>query len=101
MPRSSIHFSIVVKSVLGLTALCAVHLPGFGWSQTTAVPQAPGAGEFRIEGTVVSKSDGHPLDRAAISVADVNNRKNSPVVITTEDGKFVFQGLAAGKYSLT
>src|SRR4051812_10842919 len=102
MPRrSSIHFSIVARWLVRVTALCAVYLPVFGWCQTTAVPQASGPGGFRIGGTVVSKSDGHPLDRAAVSVADVNNRKNPQVVITTEDGKFVFQGLAAGKYSLT
>src|SRR5260370_18421978 len=70
------------------------------WCQPTAVsPPAP-AGEYRIAGTVVSKSDGHPLDRVGVSVVDVKNGKNFQTVITSEDGRFLFQGLAAGKYSL-
>ena len=62
--------------------------------------QPAAAGGYRIAGTVVSKSDGHPLDHAGVAVVDVKNRKNFQVVITSGDGRFLFQGLTAGKYSL-
>jgi hypothetical protein len=81
-------------------ALCAAQMPGFVSCQTpAAAQQAPG--DYRIAGTIVSKSDGHPLDQAVVAVVDVKNRKNLQNMMTAEDGKFFFQGLAAGKYSLT
>ncbi|MGA9240406.1 MAG: carboxypeptidase-like regulatory domain-containing protein [Silvibacterium sp.] len=75
-------------------------MPAFVLCQTTAASQTAAAGEYRIAGTVVSKSDGHPLNHAGIGVVDVKNRKNVQVMITSEDGRFLFQGLPAGKYSL-
>ena len=62
-------------------------------------PQIPGGG-YTIAGRVVSGADGHPLPRARIIVRDVKNPKNIYTAITSEDGKFAFSGLAAGKYSL-
>lgn len=52
-------------------------------------------------GTVVSRSDGHPLDRTEVALVDVKNRKNVHAIITNEDGRFLFEGLPAGKYSLS
>jgi hypothetical protein len=101
MPRcSSPHFPAWTNLLLVITALCAIQVPAFVSCQTTAVPQQAVSGEFRIGGTVVSKSDGHPLDRAAVSVIDVKNPKNRQSTITSEDGRFLFEGLAGGKYSL-
>src|SRR5947208_12968723 len=60
----------------------------------------PAAGQYRIAGTVVSRSDGHPLARARLTI---NNNKNNEEVfsaLTSEDGKFAFTGLHAGKYAL-
>jgi Carboxypeptidase regulatory-like domain len=94
MPRCSIW----TIPLLAIMVLLAVQMPAV-WCQTTVPPPAP-AGEYRIAGTVVSKSDGHPLDRAGVSVVDVKNGKNFQTLITSEDGRFQFQGLAAGKYSL-
>src|SRR5277367_952069 len=88
------------NSLLRIAALCAVLMPAFVSCQTTAASQPAAAGEYRIAGTVVSKSDGHPLNHAGIGVVDVKNRKNVQVMITSEDGRFLFQGLPAGKYSL-
>jgi hypothetical protein len=88
------------NSLLRIAALCAVSMPAFVLCQMTATSQPAAAGEYRIAGTVVSKSDGHPLNHAGIGVVDVKNRKNFQVMITAEDGRFLFQGLTAGKYSL-
>jgi uncharacterized surface anchored protein len=86
--------------MVGIMALCAAQMPALLSCQTPAIAQQA-AGEYRIAGTVVSKSDGHPLDRAVVALADVKNRKNFQTMITAEDGKFLFQGMAAGKYALT
>ncbi len=88
------------NSLLRIAALCAVSMPALVLCQMTATSQPAAAGEYRIAGTVVSKSDGHPLNHAGIGVVDVKNRKNFQVMITAEDGRFLFQGLTAGKYSL-
>ena len=55
---------------------------------------------YRIAGIVVSKTDGHPLTRARVAITDARNSRKSQFVITAEDGKFAFDQLPAGKYSL-
>ncbi len=70
--------------------------------QTPFVPQTPlPGGGYRIAGTVISKVDGHPLERARVVIADVKVRDRTESVITGEDGRFEFKGLPVGKYSLT
>jgi len=58
------------------------------------------AGTCRIGGTVVSASDGHPLSRARVILADTKDPRSPKSVITEEDGGFSFAGLDAGKFSL-
>ena len=73
--------------------------------QRSAVAQAAraeaGRGTYRIAGTVVSKTDGHLLANARVTISDTKNSQKVEFVITSEDGKFEFNGLPAGKYSLT
>src|SRR6185437_9949673 len=61
---------------------------------------ATAAASYRIAGTLVSASDGHPLSRARVILANVKDLRYSKSVITEEDGGFSFTGLSAGKYSL-
>src|SRR5580704_13288191 len=88
------------NSFLAVMALCFIPGLRLGLCQSTAVSQATASGEYRVAGTVVSKSDGHPLDHALIVLVDVKNRANAQTTITKEDGRFSFEGLAGGKYSL-
>ncbi len=60
-----------------------------------------GGGHFRIAGTIISASEGHPLSRARVSLRDVKNAQNQIFLITGDDGHFEFANLPAGKYSLT
>src|SRR5690349_13544061 len=60
---------------------------------------APGAG-FRIAGVVVSLTSGSLLPSTRVSVTDTKNPRNTQWMITGEDGRFEFNGLSAGKYSL-
>jgi hypothetical protein len=69
-------------------------------AQTGTVPQASSAGGYRIAGTVVSKTDGHALIHARVSLRDVSDVQKIQSLLTAEDGKFEFTGLPAGKYAL-
>lgn len=63
---------------------------------------APGAkGDSRIAGIVVSQTDAHLLGRARVTVRDARNPQNLRSLVTAEDGKFEFNDLLPGKYSLT
>jgi len=84
-----------------ITALCFCSAGAA--AQTKNVPASKPSSApvtaYRIAGTVVSKTDGHLLGQARISVRNV---KGGPPtwMITADDGRFEFAGLAAGKYSL-
>jgi protocatechuate 3,4-dioxygenase beta subunit len=70
-------------------------------AQTTGVAapvQSPAS--YRIAGTVVSKTDGHPLTRARITLRDAKDPGKFESLVTSEDGRFEFTGIPAGKYEL-
>ena len=91
--RSLLLTSMTALYFVGTTVLAA--------AQAANVPHSGSiVGGYRIAGMIVSKTDGHPLAQARISVRDVKAPAKLQFVITSEDGKFEFTGLAAGKYSL-
>src|SRR5258708_34285271 len=92
-------YLISFRSLLLMMALCLLRARAFAAPQI-ASPQAtiPGGG-YRIAGTVVSKADAHPLGRARIFVRDALDQRKFQSVVTSDDGKFEFSGLPAGKYS--
>jgi uncharacterized surface anchored protein len=76
--------------------------PASATPQAENVPSAAtSSGGYRIAGTVVSKTDAHALARARITVRDAKDSKKFQSMITSENGKFEFTGLPAGKYSLS
>ena len=98
-----------MNSTLSSARLCllwaaAVFLPpGLAAGQiarATASP-LPTAGSFRVAGTIVSKTDAHPLGRARVTLRDAKKAEQFESIITEEDGKFAFENVPAGKYSLT
>ena len=54
-------------------------------AQTGTVPQASSAGGYRIAGTVVSKTDGHALIHARVSLRDVSDVQKIQSLLTAED----------------
>jgi hypothetical protein len=84
--------------VMSLQLLVAPTKPA---AQTAYEPRSstPG-GKYRIAGTVVSKTDGHPLARARITLRDAKAPQKFESLITADDGKFEFTGVPAGKYDL-
>ena len=90
-----------IASVL-MTILLLIAVPRSAVAQA-AKTSGKGAdkGTYRIAGTVVSKTDGHLLASARVTVTDAKNPQKVEFVITAEDGKYEFNSLPAGKYSLT
>src|ERR1051325_12251912 len=77
--------------------ICSVLVVCFSAAGQTTLTAMP---KYRIAGTVVSKVDGHTLARARVVIGNVKNRQNIFSTVTSDDGKFEFAGLDAGKYFL-
>jgi len=97
MIKNSISMRFCSVAVICLFASLAGAAP-----QNATVPATPVTNTvFRIAGTVVSKTDGHPLTRARVTVRDVKDARNVQSVVTSDNGKYEFNGLPVGKYTLT
>jgi len=92
-------FSPALLCLLWAAAVFVV--PGVAAGQTATAPPVNTAGSFRVAGTIVSKTDAHPLGRARVTLRDAKNPGQFESVITGENGKFAFENVPAGKYSLT
>ena len=86
-------FSLVM--VLGLFGMRA-----WAQAQPRNISQSSDPAGYRIAGTGVSKVDGHPLARARIFIRQARDQQKFQSMVTSDDGKFEFRGLPAGKYSL-
>jgi protocatechuate 3,4-dioxygenase beta subunit len=86
------------KSLIVAFVLLSRSLPA---AQLLSPPQtSPSSPAFRIAGTVVNAIGGNPLVRARVIIADAVNPRNSQSMVTSEDGRFDFKQVSAGKYSL-
>ena len=92
--RSSLHTMVILTAIASSVSVCKTH------AQNVSNPPTTSAQGFRVAGTVVSKVDGHPLTGARVVLASTKARQQSESVATSEDGKFEFTGVPAGKYSL-
>jgi Carboxypeptidase regulatory-like domain len=91
----------LIRLFLFITPFCLSTAQRLGVAQTANIPQAEiSRGGYKIAGTVISKTDGHSLAVARVVIRDVKNPRNFKSMISSEDGKFEFSGLPAGKYSL-
>jgi len=84
------------QSLLALAWL-AVFLPQ-GFAQAQAATQS--SGKYSITGVVVSAATGQPLDRTDVTLQTSNRGTQVAETTTGQDGRFVFEHLAAWKYSL-
>jgi hypothetical protein len=85
---------------LALLSLLATQ-PDSAAHTTNARQASPAANNYRVAGTVVSKTDGHPLARARVTLRDTKDSRKFESLVTTEDGRFDFPVVPPGKYSLT
>ena len=70
-------------------------------AQETNPAAVANASEFQVSGTLVDADSGQPLPHARVSLALVTKRDEPAVLVTGDDGRFLFHGLAAGKYTLS
>jgi hypothetical protein len=84
----------MMRRTLLVLASLAVFLP----QQSATAQQA--AGKYTISGVVVSAATGQPLDRASVTLHAPNRGTLVAETTTGQDGRFVFERLAAAKYSL-
>jgi hypothetical protein len=72
----------------------------FVYPQGPKSPPATGAPKGRIGGTVVHLTTGQPLGGIEVSISPTEQRDVSVQTISGPDGRFTFDDLARGKYSL-
>jgi hypothetical protein len=61
----------------------------------------PAASSFQISGTVVNAVTTELVAGARVAISPASQRDAFTTVVTGEDGRFLFQGLPVGKYTLT
>ena len=71
-------------------AACCLALWACGLAAQNPDPAYNFSGQYRVFGTVVSKIDGHALGRVRVTLADTRNTQKVQVIVTAEDGRFVF-----------
>jgi protocatechuate 3,4-dioxygenase beta subunit len=72
-----------------------------GQNQTGAqTPVETSATPTKVAGTVVSSLTGAPLAQTRVSIADTRNRANMLWMVTNDSGRFEFDRIPPGKYSL-
>jgi hypothetical protein len=86
-----------MKSLLMILALLAA--PAALTSAQT--PMVSATGKYSISGVVVSATTGQPLDRVDITLHAPQQGSLIAETTSGEDGRFVFEHLAAAKYSLS
>lgn len=88
------------RSLLLMSALCLFRAQAVAVPQIASVAQPISGGEYRIAGTALSKADGRALTHARVTVRDAKDPQKLQSMVTSDDGKFEFTGMPAGKYSL-
>src|SRR5277367_846805 len=72
----------------------------FGAQDNAVVAKPAVSAEFKIAGVLVSATTRTPLGDARVTLVNTKNRREAVWVITQEDGRFEFAGIAAGKFSV-
>ena len=89
------------RAVLAGNGSLSVRILGAGRvAQTAKPPQGSTSSGYRIAGTVVSKADARPLARVRVTLREAKEQQKFESMVTSEDGKFEFRDVPAGKYSL-
>jgi hypothetical protein len=69
-------------------------------ARAASQPSAPVSRSFEISGTVVNALNNEPVAAAEVAIAPTSQRQDFETTLSDVNGRFVFQGLATGKYVL-
>src|ERR1700756_824529 len=69
-------------------------------AQKTPAAASPVPPKFRISGTILNSVTNQPVARIEVSISPTE-RDDGQQFVTGSDGRFVFEGLVRGKYSLS
>jgi len=69
-------------------------------AQHEIAPAVSALQNFAVGGTVIQASSGEPVVAALVLISPVNRSDQVQSVFTDTSGRFLFQGIAAGKYRL-
>lgn len=81
-------------------AACMLAMSAGVAAQQGRTPSSPPASAWQISGTVISSADGQPLSRTQVALSSNRDPNLGQEALTGADGRFLFRGLAAGKYVL-
>ena len=87
-------------TLCGLSVCLAFGVICAGQTPSNSQPPETSPAVTKIAGTVVSAVTGAPLPQTRVSIADTRNRANMLWMVTNESGRFEFDRLPPGKYSL-
>src|SRR5215469_16258032 len=80
-----------------IAAACLMRVFPASAQSATSTPES----RYRVAGVLVSKTNGDPLAGARVILASTKDRQSPQSVMTSDDGRFEFSGVPAGKFSLT
>jgi hypothetical protein len=79
---------------------CSLMAMGLLAQEHPAPANPDGGARFQISGVLVNSITGQPVRNARVVMSPVTNREAYSLVITGEDGHFLFRNLTPGKYGL-
>ncbi len=88
-----------MPGLIRLTA-CMLAMSASMAAQQRRKPSSPPASAWQIGGRVISSADGQPLSRTQVALSSNRDPSLALGALTGADGRFLFRGLAAGKYVL-
>jgi protocatechuate 3,4-dioxygenase beta subunit len=84
-----------------MLAVCSAGAAGAQQQATVPGPGQQGVQTYRISGRVVDAHGGESLPRCVVEIVDVKHGFGARTVLTSEDGRFVFEGVSPSKYRLS
>ena len=92
--------SIPIRNLIAIACILAMAVCSQSQTANTTRGTLSG-GRYKISGIVINKVTSSALPLVRVTITDAKNPGKSAFVTTSENGKFEFAGVPAGKYSLT